>query len=106
MAKKIYVGNLSFSTDENSLRELFEKSGQVLSVKIITDAATGRPRGFGFVEMASDEDASKAIAALNGYTFMDRKLVVNEARPQTEKRRTGRPRGTSGGRGKGFGNWR
>lgn len=103
MAKKIYIGNLPYSADEDSLRELFRKSGEVQSVKIITDAATGRSRGFGFVEMTSDEDAAKAIASLNGYTFMDRTLVVNEARPQTEKRRTGRYRGTSEERGKGFG---
>jgi RNA recognition motif-containing protein len=85
MAKSIYVGNLSYSADEDSLRELFEKMGEVLSAKIITDAETGRSRGFAFVEMASDEDAENAISALNGTTFMDRPIVVNEARPRADK---------------------
>jgi len=108
MAKKIYVGNLPYSADEESLRELFAKSGEVLSVKIITDVATGRSRGFGFVEMSSDEDAAKAIASLNGTSFMDRTLVVNEARPQAEKRRPGggrQQRGPSGGGRREYG-WR
>lgn len=94
MAKKIYVGNLSYSADEGSLREMFEKIGEVMSVKIITDPATGRSRGFGFVEMTSDEDAAKAIETLNGQKLMERALVVSEARPQAEKRRPG-----GGGRG-------
>lgn len=102
MAKKIYVGNLSYNADEESLRELFSQAGEVQSVNIITDAATGRSRGFGFVEMASDEDAEKAISTLNGTTFMDRSLVVNEARPRPERggRTEGRERrrGPSGGR--------
>lgn len=108
MAKRIYVGNLSFNVDEESLREAFARVGEVQSVNIITDALTGRSRGFGFVEMTSDEDAEKAIAALNGTTLMDRALVVNEARPQQGGRGTGgrgEQRGPSG-RGRRPGNWR
>jgi RNA recognition motif-containing protein len=107
MAKKIYVGNLSYKVDEESLREAFARLGEVQSVSVITDAVTGRSRGFGFVEMTSDEDADKAIAALNGTKLMDRELVVNEARPQQGKRgpggRAGRGPSDRGGR---FGNWR
>jgi len=108
MSKKLYVGNLSYESDEESLREEFAKSGEVQSVKIITDAATGRSRGFGFVEMASDEDAEKAMNALNGSIFMGRNLVVKEARPQQERQRTGgRDRDFGPARrGKGQRNWR
>lgn len=108
MAKKIYIGNLSYKADEDSLRELFAERGEVQSVKIITDAATGQSRGFGFVEMTSDEDADKAIAALNGTMFMNRALVVSEARPQTERGRPGGGgrQGKSYGRGREPGNWR
>lgn len=75
---KLYVGNLSFDTTEDSLRELFAKHGSVESAKLITDRDTGRPRGFGFVEM-SNADASRAIQALNGQQFEGRALRVNEA---------------------------
>jgi RNA recognition motif-containing protein len=114
MAKKIFVGNLSYKTDEEALREVFAKIGEVQSVKIITDTATGRSKGFGFVEMTSDADADKAIAELNGTTLLDRPLTVNVARPQTFKNRD-RAGGGGGGRGRqgGFnsggrksGNWR
>jgi len=88
MSKKIYVGNLPYQTDEDSLKEMFAATGEVLSVKIITDEA-GRSKGFGFVEMASDEDADKAISTLNGSSLMGRNIIVNEARPQTSKARTG-----------------
>jgi len=81
MAKKIYTGNLSYKVDEEGLRELFSKIGEVQSVKIITDAGTGQSKGFGFVEMTSDEDADKAIASLHGSSFMDRTITVSEARP-------------------------
>lgn len=115
MAKKLYVGNLSYQMTEDALRDIFTPKGEVLSVKIITDAGTGRSKGFGFVEMASDEDADKAIAELNGTTVQDRAINVSEARPQTE--RGGRPGGGGGGRGgqrgfdrggggKGRNNWR
>jgi|OpeIllAssembly_1097287.scaffolds.fasta_scaffold17640_2 RNA recognition motif-containing protein len=97
--KKLYVGNISFQATEDDLRELFAKSGEVESVKMITDQFTGKPKGFGFVEMANEEDAKNAITALNGTTFMDRAMTVAEAKPQQprEKRSFG-----GGGRG-GFG---
>jgi cold-inducible RNA-binding protein len=107
MSKRLYVGNLSYKADEESLKELFGEVGDVLSVKIITDAGTGRSKGFGFVEMASDEDAEKAIASLNGKTVMERALTVNEAKPLTDRPRTGgagRKSFDKGGRKSG--NWR
>ena len=91
---KIYVGNLSFSTSENTLRELFEQHGQVTSASLVMDRDTGRPRGFGFVEMADNAAAQAAIAALNGQNVDGRDLTVNEAKP--------REGGGGGGRG-GFG---
>ena len=96
MAKKLYVGNLSYQMTEEALKDIFAPKGEVLSAKIITDAATGRSKGFGFIEMASDEDADKAIAELNGTTVQDRAINVSEARPQRE--RGSRP-GGGGGRG-------
>jgi RNA recognition motif-containing protein len=100
MAKKLYVGNLSYNVTEEALRDVFAPLGEVQSVKIITDAATGRSKGFGFVEMAQDEDADKAIATLNGTNVMDRALNVSEARPQTERGGRGGSRpGGGGGRG-------
>jgi RNA recognition motif-containing protein len=92
--KNIFVGNLSFSTNEDELRQLFEPFGQVDRVSIMTDRDTGRSRGFGFVEMASNEDGEKAITALNGSQVGGRTLNVNEARPKTE-------RGAGGGGGGG-----
>lgn len=92
--KKLYVGNLSYQMTEQELRDIFSPIGEVVSAKIITDAATGRSKGFGFVEMASDEEADKAIAELNGSNVMDRPVTVNEARPQTAGRG-----GRMGGRG-------
>ena len=89
MAKKLYVGNLSYNVTEEELKEVFAPIGEVLSAKIITDAATGRSKGFGFVEMASDEDADKAISTLNGTTLLERQINVSEARPQREKGRGG-----------------
>ena len=94
MAKKLYVGNLSYNVTEDSLKDVFAAIGEVQSVRIITDAATGRSKGFGFVEMAADEDAEKAIATLNGTAVLDRTINVSEARPQTD-----RPRPSGGGRG-------
>ena len=82
MSKKLYVGNLPYGAAEDDLREVFEKIGEVQSVKIVTDPATGRSRGFGFVEMASNEDADRAIATLNGTKVMERAIIVSEARPQ------------------------
>jgi len=81
MAKKVYVGNMSYDTTEDRLRELFEAHGEVTSVNVVTDRHTGRPRGFAFVEMATDEAAGGAIAALNGQEVDGRQLNVAEARP-------------------------
>lgn len=96
MTSKLYVGNLSYETTEKDLEELFAKySGSVESVKIITDMQSGRSRGFGFVEMSSNEDAQKAISELNGYRLHEREIIVNEARPKES-----RPRGGGGGGGR------
>jgi len=83
--KKIYVGNFSFSMTESELRSLFEPHGSIESATIATDRDTGRSRGFGFVSMPSDEEAEKAMAALNGKDLGGRALTVNEARPQTQR---------------------
>lgn len=93
--KNIFVGNLSFNTGEDELRQLFESYGQVDRVSILTDRDTGRSRGFGFVEMASNEDGDKAIAALNGTQVGGRTINVNEARPKSD-----RPSGGGGGGGR------
>lgn len=97
MSKRLYVGNISFKATEDDVKDLFSQAGEVVSVKLIKDASTGRARGFGFVEMATAEGAQKAIAQLNGNNFMARSLVVNEAKPQ-EKRERGqqRSRGSAG----------
>jgi RNA recognition motif-containing protein len=97
--KNIFVGNLSFNTNEDELRQMFESYGQVDRVSIMTDRDTGRSRGFGFVEMASNEDGEKAIAGLNGSQTGGRTLNVNEARPKTE--RSGGGGGGGGGRDRG-----
>jgi cold-inducible RNA-binding protein len=101
--KNIFVGNLSFNTNEDELRQAFEAYGQVERVSILTDRDTGRSRGFGFVEMANNEDGEKAIAALNGAQLGGRTINVNEARPKTERSGGGggRDRGDRGGRGGG-----
>jgi RNA recognition motif-containing protein len=93
MAAKLFVGNLSFQATEEDLRELFAQAGTVETVRIITDQFTGRPRGFGFVEMATKEEATKAVEMLNGRLFRDRNLVVDEARPQPQRG----PGGAGGG---------
>ena len=98
MGSRLYVGNLPFSADESQVRELFSQNERnVQEVKLITDRDTGRPRGFGFVEMGSQEDADSAIQELNGYSMDGRALTVNEAR----ERSTG-GRGGGGGGGGGF----
>lgn len=79
MAKKLYVGNMNYSTDESSLKQLFSSYGNVISAKVIIDRMTGKSKGFGFVEIENDDDAKKAIDALNGKEFMGRTLRVNEA---------------------------
>ena len=96
--RKIYVGNMSFNTTEQDLRDLFSEYGEIESLRILKDQFTDRSKGFGFVEMSSAEDAKKAIDQLNGTKFMDRTLVVNEARPQQPRE----GRGFGGGRS-GFG---
>lgn len=106
MPKKIYVGNLPYKVDEETLREAFAKNGEVRSVRIITDAITGRSKGFGFVEMASEDEGEKAISSLNGTTLFDRTLTVSEARPQAEKGGRGERRGAGGRGGRKPGNWR
>lgn len=93
--KNIFVGNMSFQTTEGDLTELFKPFGQVSRIHVATDRETGRARGFAFVEMPNDDEAAKAIAALNGKDVGGRNLNVNEARPKAEGRRP--PRGGSGG---------
>lgn len=96
--KNIFVGNLSFNTGEQELRQIFEAYGQVDRVSIMMDRDTGRSRGFGFVEMNSNEDGEKAIAALNGSQVGGRTINVNEARPKAERAGGGgRDRGGRGG---------
>jgi RNA recognition motif-containing protein len=96
MSKKIYVGNLPFSASEEELQKHFEQAGTVESVKIITDQHSGRSKGFGFVEMATDEEAKNAINQLNGVEVQGRALNINIARPME-------PRGDRGGFGGGGG---
>jgi RNA recognition motif-containing protein len=110
--KKLYVGNLSFDASEDELRQMFERYGSVESAKLATDRDTGRTRGFGFVEMASDSDAQAAIEALNGAEVGGRALIVNEARPKTSGFGGGHSRGggrdggrRSGGGGRGGSRW-
>jgi RNA recognition motif-containing protein len=82
VSNKLYVGNLNYNVVDNQLTELFAQAGTVVSAKVITDRATSRSKGFGFVEMSSDEEAKKAIELLNEKDFEGRKMIVNEARPQ------------------------
>ena len=96
MGKKLYIGNLPYSVTETALRELFTQAGEVSSVSIITDRDTGQPRGFAFVEMASDAAATAAISQINGKSLGERSITVAEARPQRE-------RSSFGGGGGGFG---
>lgn len=95
MGAKLYVGNLPYSVEETKLQEHFAKHGNVVSARIITDKFSGRSKGFGFVEMSSDDEAQKAISALNGTDFEGRNIVVSEARPQEQ--RSPRPGGGGGG---------
>lgn len=103
MGSKIYVGGLPYSATDQELNDLFASHGTVESARVITDKFTGQSRGFGFVEMASGEEASAAITALNGSQFGGRTLTVNEARPQEARTGgggdAGRGRGGFGGRG-------
>jgi len=97
--KKIYVGNFSFHMTEQELRSLFEPYGSIESASVATDRDTGRSRGFGFVSMPNDDEAEKAMAALNGKDSGGRALTVNEARPQTPRGGGGGFRDGGGGRG-------
>ncbi len=100
--KKLYVGNLPFSTDDASLRSVFETKGEVTSAQVVIDRETGRSRGFGFVEMPNDAEADAAIQSLNGSQLDGRPIVVNEARPK-EPRQGGFGGGGRGGYGGGGG---
>jgi len=105
MAKKLYVGNLSYQVDSSELEQLFGQHGQVLSAQVINDRDTGRSKGFGFVEMANDNEAEAAITALNGQQHSGRALTVNEARPREDRGGGfgGGGGGGGGGRRGGFG---
>ncbi len=87
MEKKLYVGNLSYNVDDRQLGEAFATAGNVASAKVIADKMTGRSRGFGFVEMATEEDAKNAVEKMNDYELDGRPLKVNEARPMTDRPR-------------------
>jgi|SRR4051812_13512628 cold-inducible RNA-binding protein len=95
MGRRLYVGNLPYSAGEQELQELFSKAGTVESVRVMRDAATGRARGFAFVEMSTDDEAQKAASEFNQYQMGGRALTVNEARPK--------PEGGFGGGGGGYG---
>ncbi|HKZ79440.1 MAG TPA: RNA-binding protein [Pyrinomonadaceae bacterium] len=103
MGTKLYVGNLSFRTTSEELREAFSAVGTVESASVIEDRDTGRSRGFGFVEMATPEEAAAAIEQFNGKDFGGRNLTVNEAKPRTDR---GGGRGGYGGGGRGGGGYR
>lgn len=98
MSTRLYVGNISFQATTDDLKEYFSKAGEVVSTKLITDAATGRSRGFGFVEMSSESEAQKAISMFNGSSFLNRNIVVSEAKPQEQRERGSRERSGSGAR--------
>lgn len=98
MNKKIYVGNLPYSAGDSDLADAFGAFGTVESARVVTDRDSGRSKGFGFVEMATPEDAGKAIESLNGTEFMGRKMMVSEARPQEPRSGGGGARGGFGGR--------
>ena len=100
MSKKLYVGNLTYGVTDSDLQRMFEAHGTVQSAQVIMDRDTGRSKGFGFVEMGSDQEAQAAITALNGKEVDGRSLTVNEARPKTEG---GGGRGGSGGGRGGYG---
>ncbi|MGH9197327.1 MAG: RNA recognition motif domain-containing protein [Acidimicrobiia bacterium] len=95
MGRKLYVGNLPYRTDDAELATLFSRAGTVESARVMRDMMTGRARGFGFVEMATDEEAQKAVSDLHDFELEGRRLVVNEARPKP----------SGGGRGKGEGSY-
>lgn len=102
MAKKLYIGGIPYTSTDETLKQYFSQAGTVTSASIITDKMSGRSRGFGFVEMSTDEEAQKAVEMFNGKDFEGRTLTVNEARPMTD-----RPPRRAGGGGGGFnrGGW-
>jgi len=95
MTQKVYVGNLSYNTTEGTLRTLFAEYGEIESINMITDRETGRPKGFAFVEMTTDQAAEAAISALNGKSVDDREIKVDKAKPQAPRDRRGSDRGRS-----------
>jgi|SRR5450432_1716842 len=101
MGKKLYVGNLSYDVDSSALQEMFTPHGTVESAEIIQDRDTGRSKGFGFVQMGTDDEATAAIAAMNGQDHGGRALTVNEAKPREARPRTGGGGGYGGGGGGG-----
>ncbi|MEI7451647.1 MAG: RNA-binding protein [Candidatus Falkowbacteria bacterium] len=100
MSKKLYVGGLPYATTDEALKELFAEAGNVESAIIIMDKMTGRSKGFGFVEMSTEDEAQNAVANMNGKEVGGRTIIVNEARPQEDRPRTG---GFGGGRDNDFG---
>ena len=104
--KNIFVGNLDFNATEESVRNLFERYGAVNSARIMTDRDTGRSRGFAFVEMTNPSEADKAIAALNGTELGGRTLTINEAKPKTDRPKSGGQRFGGGGGGRGRDDYR
>ena len=106
MGKKLYVGNLPYTATEQALTDSFSECGTVTSVKIITDRETGRSKGFGFVEMDSDDEANSAIEKMNGFSMGGREINVSEARPQAPREGGGGRGGFGGGRGGGGGGGR
>jgi RNA recognition motif-containing protein len=106
MASKLFVGNLPFTTTENDLQDHFAQAGAVMAVNIMQDRATGRSRGFAFVEMASQEESTKAIAMFHQKDFQGRALTVNEARPREDRPPGGGGGGYRGGGGGGGGGYR
>lgn len=101
MAKKLFVGSLAYSVTDSQLKELFSQVGTVESATIIIDRETGQSKGFGFVEMSTEAEATEAVSKFNGYTLEGRGIVVNEARPQAPRSSFGNSRGFGGGWGGG-----
>ena len=101
MGKKLYVGNLSYGVDSSQLQEMFSQHGSVQSAEVIADRDTGRSKGFGFVEMSTEEEAQACIQALNGQQFEGRALTVNEAKPKENRGGGGGGYGGGGGGGRG-----
>ena len=105
MATKLYVGNLSYDTTEDQIRTLFAQAGEIAEIAFIMDRDTGRPKGFGFITMKTEEASKEAIKRFNGFTMDNRALTVNEARPREERSNSGggyggNSRGGNGGRGR------